>query len=518
MYKFLCNFYKYNESSKKGDACMKKISISILCIIVALALIVGVTAVKVRGAADDVFLPDSSYINAENLAAGKGAHGFEKLTDGDFSTAYRSFSKSGVQIDLDLGQTYDFNALVLKEKGLNIKSFTVLVSEDGETFEPIYEGDKIEYHRLCTFDTVFARYIRLFIGEADRFISLREIEVYHIANTGRMDFRTTAYILNSDFTEFLEADAEEEQKRQMIYDYLENYRFSGVSNVNYYCGISFDENGNVLLSGTTENAEKSKADIAFVVNCMRECGREDLKITYVIGMGTGNPQNNPAMAEHKDDLITNLISLANEIGFDGIDIDYEFPQSDYDYEVFGNFLVDLKARMDQEMNVGTENILSCAFGTRDIDYPGEVVDSIDIVNMMTYDIFDQDGQHSSFWSCAVQGVAYLESVGFSKEQINIGIPFYGTQTDALMEQYIYNNIRDYDYYRNEYTFNSYLNGEPTEVYFNSPALVRDKTAYAVLSGCGGVMVWHFSCDTDYSSPYSLWRAVYDSVSQFGGAA
>lgn len=140
-----------------------------------------------------------------------------------------------------------------------------------------------------------------------------------------------------------------------------------------------------------------------------------------------------------------------------------------------------------------------------------------MVNMMTYDIFDQDGEHSSFWSCAVQGAKYLEEVGFSKEQINIGIPFYGTQVDALVEQYSYKDAQGFDYYKNRYIFNSYYNGAPTEVYFNSPAMVRDKTAYALLNEYGGIMVWHFSCDTDYSSDYSLWKAAYTAVNQFGGA-
>lgn len=496
---------------------MKKFKISILCLLAVVIFTVSLTAVRANGAKSDVFKAQTDYITAENLALSKASDKFKKLTDGDYSSCCNLFRKGGVQIDLDLESAQDFNCIVLKEKGLNIKSFTVLASADGETFAEIYEGDKIEYHRLCTFDTVNARYIRIFINDADQAFALREIEVYNQQPVDRSDFRTTAYILNSDFYTVMDDEAiPEDEKRDAVIEMLRNYHFSGLTHVNFYCGVSFDENGNVLLNGL-QNDEKSEKDLAFMMDCMRELGGEDLKIVYTIGLSTGSPQTEPAMTENKDVFIDNLISFANTFGFDGIDFDYEFPQSDYEYQIFGDLLVELKERMNSEMNVGENNILSCAFGTRDIDYPKEVVEAIDIVNMMTYDIFDQDGQHSSFWSCAVQGVAYLESVGFTRDQINIGIPFYGTQTDALMEQYIYKDIQNYGYFDNTYTFNSYFNGEPTQVYFNSAALVRDKTAYAVLSDCGGIMAWHFSCDTDYASEYALWRAVYDAEDQFGGA-
>ena len=230
---------------------------------------------------------------------------------------------------------------------------------------------------------------------------------------------------------------------------------------------------------------------------------------------SADPDKNIAMKEQSV-LADNFINLANEFGFDGIDIDYEFPQSDEDYKIFGDFLIYLKQNMTEKMTA--ENpILSCAFGTRDIDYPPDVIEAIDMVNMMTYDMFDQDGEHSSFWSCAVQGAQYLESIGFAKDKINIGIPFYGTQNKALMEQYIYKNLSNQDYFSNYYKTDTYLaDGSQTDVYFNSPAMVRDKTAYALLSGYGGIMVWHNSCDIDYNSPYSLWKAVDTAINQFGG--
>lgn len=496
---------------------MKKFRISLLCVLIAVAMSVSLLALKGKGESSPVLQGDTAYLTAENLALNKGGAGMEKLTDGDFSTSYKSYRVSKTDIAIDLKTVQPVNSVVLKEEGLNIKSFTILISEDGETYETVYQGDKIEYHRLCTFDTVNARYVRILINEADRFFQLKEIEIYNQPKVNSNNFRTTGYVLDSDFYEILQDEMmPEEEKQSAIQNMLANYNFAGLTHVNFYCGVTFDEKGNVFIKDQKTDQQKARKELAYMVDCMRAAGRQDLKIMYVIGLNTGNPAVNPAMSESSDVLIQNLNTFANETGFDGIDIDYEFPQSDYDYQVFGDFLIKLKAKMITDLNSGADSVLSCAFGTRDIDYPKEVVEAIDIVNMMTYDIFDQDGQHASFWSCAVQGAKYLESIGFSKQQINIGIPFYGTQTDALMEQYIYKNASKFDYYENTYTFASYYDGSPTEVYFNSPAMVRDKTAYALLNEYGGIMVWHFSCDTDYASPYSLWRAAYKALDQFGG--
>ena len=497
---------------------MKKFKTSILCIAVAVVLTITMLSLKANGQKSTVFQNESPYITAENLALNKGDNKIKELTDGDISTCYKSTSKSNSSIDIDLKKAEQINCIVLKENGLNIKDFTILASADGKTYTQIYHGDKIEYHRLCTFDTVSARYIRIFINESDNFYSLKEIEIYNQTAVNSDDFRMTGYILNSDFYEILQNNKiKDKDKHSAVIDMLESYNFSDLTHINFYCGISFDENGNIFIGDKNDNQLEKKEELQYMVDCMRELGKENLKITYVVPNWSNNPATNIAMKDNKDFFIKNLISFTNTYGFDGIDFDYEFPQSNYDYQVFGDFLIELKSRMLNELNVKEECILSCAFGTRDINYPCEVIDAIDIVNMMTYDIFDQDGEHSSFWSSAVQGAKYLEEAGFSKTQINIGIPFYGTQTDALMEQYIYKNAQGYDYYKNRYTFNSYLDGSPTDVYFNSPALVRDKTAYALLNEYGGIMVWHFACDTNYNSDYSLWKAAYTATEQFGGA-
>ena len=94
---------------------------------------------------------------------------------------------------IDLGESCEFNTVILKEKGLNVQKFSVSVSDDNESFTQIYANDKIEFHRLCTFDTVKARYVKLTVEESDNLPKIREMEIYNAIPEKKNDFRVSTY-------------------------------------------------------------------------------------------------------------------------------------------------------------------------------------------------------------------------------------------------------------------------------------------------------------------------------------
>lgn len=463
--------------------------------------------------AKEAFASDSAYMQSENLALNAVCDS-KKLTDGKTETSFQSLKKENFYVTIDLGKIEKINSVILKEKGLNVKEFFLSVSTNGETYSTVYQNDKIEYHRLCTFDDIEARYVRLTVTKADSFPAIREIEVYHEPACNTDNFRVTAYLAAEDVNTILyDESLNDKQKEVKINQYFDDFDMTNLTHFYHYCGVVFDETGTVYLGGKDVNQEERIEQQKMLPGIIRERLSTDAKINFVFGFSQGHEGRNSAMKENRDIFINNLIYVAKTLGFDGIDIDYEFPQTKEDFQIFSDFLVALKKAMRTQM--GEDSILSCAFGTRDLNFTREAIRSLDMVNIMTYDIMDQDGQHSSFWSCTQQAIAYAEEVGFERSQINLGIPFYGTQTEAIMEQYIYKNLPRTDYFQNTYTVNCYFDSSPTAVYFNSPALVRDKTAFALLNGCG-IMVWSFTCDTAATEENSLWKAVNDAVSQFGG--
>lgn len=497
---------------------------SVILTLTALIVLSILSAVCSSPLADSKMYASSDYMTSENIALAatvKDNDGskIKSVNDGKSSTARIADRKQGYFLTLDFGEPRVFNSVILKEDGLNVKSFALYAGNDFENLEKIFASDKIEYHRFCAVNQTEARYLKLVILQSDEVPSIKEIEVYDEPERDSSDFRVTGYVAGSWLSEAEDTDKTPDERKSAVLENMSEYKLSMLTHIFFYCNINFDEKGNVFIGdGSLDDEQaKAKADaLALVLECMREVCRPDVKISMVFGTSTGAPKNNPAMDDNREAFISNLIAFANKFGFDGIDIDYEFPVSDYDYKVFDAFLIRLKERMLEEMNVKDDAILSCAFGTRDIDYSRQAKDSLDFINVMAYDIADQDGYHSSFWSCGPQASVYYESIGIDRSKINLGIPFYGTQIHALMEQYSYADIKNPDYYSNIYYCDGYTYGIPTPVYFNSPAMVKDKTAYALLSGMGGIMVWHTAADIEYENEFSLWRAVEKALDVYGG--
>ena len=67
----------------------------------------------------------------------------------------------------------------------------------------------------------------------------------------------------------------------------------------------------------------------------------------------------------------------------------------------------------------------------------------------------------------------------------------------------------YDYRDPRFTPDQYIMYQ-NRVWFNTPATVRDKTAYAVLKGLGGMMVFALDEDLPYSHPLGLTKAIGDA--------
>lgn len=101
---------------------------------------------------------------------------------------------------------------------------------------------------------------------------------------------------------------------------------------------------------------------------------------------------------------------------------------------------------------------------------------IDNVNMMAYDQFDERGDHSPIFEMGADATKHFLRLGFSKEQLCLGIPFYGRTADGY-------------------------------------AMVRDKTALALRYDLGGIMIFSSTADITYDSEYVLHRAVTEVLDQ-----
>ena len=196
-----------------------------------------------------------------------------------------------------------------------------------------------------------------------------------------------------------------------------------------------------------------------------------------------------------DFFIDNVIDVVERFGFDGIDLDWEYPKSTR-MMVF-SYLVD---RLSEFTKSHKKSLTMAIFHS----IPGEekynrveaisdyVVSKLDWINVMTYDCHDEPN-HASL-RLAEKCVKYWnEERKVEKERIMIGIPFYAQPSMT--------NYCDLIYLDHRNAFKDFIGDES----LNGLYTVREK-AYFAKFNCGGLIIWAINYDT-LVPQYSLLRAI-----------
>jgi chitinase len=250
------------------------------------------------------------------------------------------------------------------------------------------------------------------------------------------------------------------------------------------------------------------------------------KILLSLG-GWGNDVGFRSVAnspELRSIFISNLIDVIDTYGYDGVDIDWEHPNSNNDRQNL-NFLV---AEMDSVFyQHNPELLITMAVPTS--NWSGQWYDFsflrfyIDFFNAMTYDIHggwsSHAGHNSPLYSSPVgdpdgsceTGINYLaQTRGLPTAQINLGLPFWGKQYNTsninmsftgdvidILYKGIPNLIGNGWSYEWDYVaFAPYLRkSDFTKIItFDDMESIKYKCQYAQNRNLGGVMIWALTYD------------------------
>lgn len=191
--------------------------------------------------------------------------------------------------------------------------------------------------------------------------------------------------------------------------------------------------------------------------------------------------------ERRGALIEALIAHCEAYGLDGIDFDWETPKDDSEWILYSALIAEAAAAFREH-----GLLLSAAL------YPGDcqnlsagAVAALPALNLMAYDQFDDGGRHSTYLT-AYEAAAASLAAGFSPSQICLGVPAYGRPLDGSASWPLYRDAAP-----------GYARNEADGAYYNSPALARDKAAFAALEGFGGVFLYHLGGDLPAGNPLSL---------------
>ncbi len=401
-------------------------------------------------------------------------------------------------ITVDLGESRAFNTITLFERGKSVTLFSIYASDSLKSgYELIYQGDTIENGRVCYVGDVRFRYLRIFVIQAEGRFCVCGLGVYNQKKIAADNFRVTAYAVADSITPETDFSA---------LDGVTDLILFGMAHLSAQGKIEFYDH-----TGGRTDAAAYEAKLALLRDAI---GARDIRIIVDphLPSGRGNSATHCLMTEHLAGSVANIREFIKKYDFSGYDINYEYPASADEWVAFNGFLREIKKAMP-------DRLLSVAASPWKIRFDRDVLRAIDRVELMTYDIFDTHGYHSPFPGTA-NGIERLLSIGFRREQIDVGVPFYSRPVNAIEYWGSYpryaERIGRYENLIYDNTFDD--SGAPLTApqYFNSAQMIADKTAFALDAGVGGIMVWHMVYDVPYDHPFSLFRAIHGTWMQKTG--
>lgn len=502
----------------------------------------------------DKFTNDLDTVDAEDLTAGaqitasSAAETAANVLDGSTETAWTAENTSGQFLEITFSEPISFNTVVLRENGNYISGFGfVLPDEDGnypadmKSASFYRQQDRIERYRYCTFERqTDVTEFRIWFGgtDAGKALSIAEVEVYDVAaKEYDGDFRVFNYYSAGDMQYTSHEDLLEDLSHDTITDvilisfafwaedgsvvYADAPKDSGMTGEEYY-NASIDK----MRAAVDEYAATSGRKVNI---CIDFYPKDTSK--------HGLPANETALVQSIKQLI------ADDDRVDGIDIDWEYPTSAYEWKVYGDMLVEARKMLDAS---GKDKYISLALSAGSVTLTQEHIDAVDFVQMMAYDRFDiMDGNHSSFRSGAYSSMRYFVNIGFKPSQLVLGLPAYGrpdgwqtiwtnydyssqwseenddtrvSATQDFSTPYTYwDNIQWLHYTGTNLDGKEDYNHALLKSWVNGAALIADKTAYVIEQGFAGMMIWRESTDYDWDAtdvngmPLSVLRAIYDTA-------
>lgn len=274
--------------------------------------------------------------------------------------------------------------------------------------------------------------------------------------------------------------------------FIQTFNFKQVTHLNY-AFQNPDASGNLFESNTGLTALVTKAHL------------NNVKVLVSIGGGSAaegtiktNFQNQITTSEKRAAFIHKIAIYLKTYQLDGLDVDEEGPAINSNYGAF------IKQLADSLKPKGL--LLTTAVGWGNESIPNSAFQYFDWVNLMAYDYtgdWDQKrpGQHSPYWY-AQKMITDFRKRGVKKEQLCIGVPFYGYGFYKMPGSYGYNTIM------NKYPDAWQQDQVGDTIYYNGATTIWEKTKLA-LSEASGVMIWELS--QDVTGDKSLLKVISTTV-------
>lgn len=286
-----------------------------------------------------------------------------------------------------------------------------------------------------------------------------------------------------------------------------NYAFGHVTNS--FDGVRID------------NPERLKAMVA-----LKEVKPELKVMLSVGGWGSGRFSEMAATDANRKSFAKDCLRVVEEFGLDGIDIDWEYPTSDAagisaSPEDTDNFTLLMK-ELRKALPAGKLLTMASVATAEYVNFK-EVIEYLDFVNIMTYDMASAPKHHSGMYrsemspgiTCEEGILAHFEA-GVPMEKLVFGMPFYGRASGVLEGFNDYKNLLQLpaDKFTAEWDdiakapYLVEVESGNVVCTYDDPRSIAIKCDYIAEKGMKGAMYWDYDGDTE---DHTLARAVWEGV-------
>lgn len=414
----------------------------------------------------------------------------------------RKIEHSGDTYTVHLDGRKYVDTVVLEEAYDSVWDFEIAAKVDNQ-WKTVYRQDRIDKYRICVLDGTETDTLKITILKKEGSVRINKVSAYDSSS-----FSRKRPIVVS---EYMTTEKGKLDKIKASPDYANHFRV--IDDIILIGEVFLDKQGKIQY-------KEGKEDFINDLKMIREIKPEiniivDIDIHKQTGKD-GTETKNLLNAKRKE-IVAEMVSFADETRIQGIDFDWEYPRTLAEWGAYSELIVALHAELEK-----SNRYITVALAPWGGSLSREACRAIKYVNLMTYDLFDDRGEHASFYNTTEKSVAkFLSITHFKKEQLFLGLSFYGrtvNQSPNAWPDFRY----DYEHGKTMGKWGNYIYDYPYEEdgvrktshgYVNGYAMARDKTAYALYSDLGGIMIFRFICDAPYSYEYSLHKAVETMINK-----
>ncbi len=426
----------------------------------------------------------------------------QNMLDLDEKTYWSPETTETVTVEFSLPESISFNAIEFVEKGAYTSELIVEAQQNG-SYVQLSVLDEVG-QRTTILDTDYnAKNFRITFTASNENGGISEIKFVKKAKLDNMDnFRKVGYLTCNNM------DANRSNAFDKIADYTDVILFDFGS---------WNENGDFLWESMYSGlSEKMCSDVIDEIRSLP--GTDNLDIWFCLqSFDKTNIKTNEdteklfATAESRKKLTDFAVYMCETYDLTGIDIDYEYPRTAKAWANYDKFINECASALHAK---GYKfSFAASLFGVK---LSADTISKIDYVNAMAYDIYDNAGRHSSY-NLAKTAIIYFSELGFKREQIVVGLPFYPRTMDETRQ--IWSN---YDGVAKRWRGSvkpwvNVVSNRTWTYYFNGANMIRDKVYMSMEEGASGVFCWNMRSDVANDNKYgvvSLGQTVIDTIERF----